>query len=761
MIHNVFSILNQYLLKGLSVIPVKGKKPLVAWTEFQKRRATENDLQKWSHLNPTGIGLITGSISGVMALDIDIPNFDLNSLDLPITPISKTGKGYHVLFEYPKDRTINNSAGFLPNMDIRGEGGYIVIPPSIHENGNQYEWITSLDDVPLAAPPQWLLDAIEKGQGQKLGLDDSVECGVVKGHRNDAAARYIGGILAMTPTQKWESDAWPKMQAWNQKNSPPLSERELRGVFDSISHRESYQRLSQETPTFPEEAPGETTSKSYLKQEKKGSQGPEILQMLEEENIKLFTDQMGEAYTLLTTKGKTSITPLNSKKFEKWLQHFYCGKTGKLVGTDVIKKVSSYLSAKADYESPQSKLHNRIAKHDGSFWYDLKEGKGVKIDEGSWRVIEKLPVLFRDYSHQKKQALPCASDGDINRIFKYVRIKDKDEQGLYATWLVACFVPGIPHPVLNVFGEKGAAKSSSMRATKEIIDPSRLPLLTLMKDQKELVQQLSHHYAPFFDNVRKIKDCMSDLFCGAVTGTGTSKRRLYTDDDTVIYSFQRCIGFNGINNVAYASDLLDRSLQIQLSRIPKYERKTEEELKAEFLQDKPFILGGIFDALAKARTIYPSVKLTEKPRMADFAKWGYAIAEATGFGGEDFLSAYEQNMNVQNEELLESDPVAQALESLMESRKRWEGTPYELYKQLGTEATHIEIDTSSMSNWPRAANALTRHLNEIKSNLIDAGITFHRASSLKGKRGRLFVITSKTVDTVEPSQAKEDLESLL
>jgi hypothetical protein len=282
-----------------------------------------------------------------------------------------------------------------------------------------------------------------------------------------------------------------------------------------------------------------------------------------------------------------------------------------------------------------------------------------------------------------------------------------------------------------------------------------------MKDQKELVQQLSHHYAPFFDNVRKIKDCMSDLFCGAVTGTGTSKRRLYTDDDTVIYSFQRCIGFNGINNVAYASDLLDRSLQIQLSRIPKYERKTEEELKAEFLQDKPFILGGIFDALAKARTIYPSVKLTEKPRMADFAKWGYAIAEATGFGGEDFLSAYEQNMNVQNEELLESDPVAQALESLMESRKRWEGTPYELYKQLGTEATHIEIDTSSMSNWPRAANALTRHLNEIKSNLIDAGITFHRASSLKGKRGRLFVITSKTVDTVEPSQAKEDLESLL
>jgi len=76
---------------------------------------------------------------------------------------------------------------------------------------------------------------------------------------------------------------------------------------------------------------------------------------------------------------------------------------------------------------------------------------------------------------------------------------------------------------------------------------------------------------------------------------------------------------NGINLVASRDDLLDRSVLFRLDRIGKEWRKTESEFWQEFEQDRPFILGAIFDALAGALRIYPQVKLPALPRMADFA----------------------------------------------------------------------------------------------------------------------------------------------
>jgi hypothetical protein len=72
-----------------------------------------------------------------------------------------------------------------------------------------------------------------------------------------------------------------------------------------------------------------------------------------------------------------------------------------------------------------------------------------------------------------------------------------------------------------------------------------------------------------------------------VTGSRFSKRQLYTDDDDIIYSFKRCIGFNGINLVATKADLLDICLIIQLERIPKENRRKIEEIWKEFEKIKP------------------------------------------------------------------------------------------------------------------------------------------------------------------------------
>lgn len=120
--------------------------------------------QRWPDAN---VGGLMGEASGVIALDVDPPKGEdslaaiLNGSGLPATPISRTGRGRHVLFAHP-GRSIGNRAGLRPGLDVRGDGGYIVLPPSSHEGGNTYAWELSPWDVPLAPMAGWLLELFEK-----------------------------------------------------------------------------------------------------------------------------------------------------------------------------------------------------------------------------------------------------------------------------------------------------------------------------------------------------------------------------------------------------------------------------------------------------------------------------------------------------------------------------------------------------------------------------------------------------------------------
>lgn len=233
--------------------------------------------------------------------------------------------------------------------------------------------------------------------------------------------------------------------------------------------------------------------------------------------------------------------------------------------------------------------------------------------------------------------------------------------------------------------------------------------LTFPHDVNELVQKLSHHWAPLFDSATTLPLWLSDALCRAVTGEGFSKRALYTDDEDQIYHFQRCLGLNGINIVATRADLLDRSILIGLERIAPAGRRTEEEMEDAFNEARPYILGGIFDTLVKALQIKPAVQLEHLPRMADFACWGCAIARALGYNEVDFLNAYEGNRRTQNAEMLEGHPVAAAIMGLMVSRPEWQGEPAELLQALDEVAERERINTRA-KGWPGAAHVLTRRI---------------------------------------------------
>jgi hypothetical protein len=297
-------------------------------------------------------------------------------------------------------------------------------------------------------------------------------------------------------------------------------------------------------------------------------------------------------------------------------------------------------------------------------------------------------------------------------------------------------------------GEKGSAKSTLQQLIKLLVDPAKPILLTIHKDRNEFIQQLNHNYVAFYDNVKHVPYWLSDEACKAVTGIGQTKRKLYTDDDDIVYEYKRCLGFNGINISLTESDFLDRSILIELTRIAKEDRRVESEIIAEFLKLRPKLLAYIFYILVKALQIKPTITLQDLPRMADFALWGEAISQAMGNKALEFINAYYENIGQQNIEAIEAHPLAQAIAKYFERQmdsdndddfKALEGSPMEVLEVLEIFAQEqCKINITHHKLWPKSPNALTRRLNQIRSNLLEGlgiEVMISRVTTSKNERG--------------------------
>ncbi|HBE80338.1 MAG TPA: hypothetical protein DDW65_21530 [Firmicutes bacterium] len=193
-----------------SVIPLrKDKKSFIKWEEFQTRHASEEEILSWWKEWPNAnIGIITGQISGIVVLDIDgegaktlAPFVAVEPL--PQTPKSITRNGNHYIFKHPGLEVRNFVRKDLADMHFRGDGGYIVAPPSIHETGHIYSWEVQPGEIALAPMPKFLLKlCIERdvmlpstgsgksGKHQKKVDAENALSGVPEGQRDASIFQY-------------------------------------------------------------------------------------------------------------------------------------------------------------------------------------------------------------------------------------------------------------------------------------------------------------------------------------------------------------------------------------------------------------------------------------------------------------------------------------------------------------------------------------------------------------------------------------------
>ncbi|MEM7618392.1 MAG: bifunctional DNA primase/polymerase [Pseudomonadota bacterium] len=240
--------------RGFSVILANGKHPLSSWKDNQYQRKTEDDLIDDFKGKPyANIGIVTGKISGIFVLDIDGVDGEesLTKLESQYGQLASSvevitgGGGRHIYFKYPDNMEIGNSVSKIANnLDIRGEGGVVICPPSIHPSGRSYEWsVDCAQDISEA--PQWLLNLVKSEQKQvgqeKRNADwSSIIAGVCEGQRNDCLARLVGKLLGHRLDPELTLHI---VSAWNDARcKPPLSHDEVYKTFVSIAQMEAKKR---------------------------------------------------------------------------------------------------------------------------------------------------------------------------------------------------------------------------------------------------------------------------------------------------------------------------------------------------------------------------------------------------------------------------------------------------------------------------------------------------------------------------------------
>jgi putative DNA primase/helicase len=225
-----------YRRDGWCPIPIKRGTKYPALDEldpYLSRPATQEELRSWAW---SGVGIVTGPVSGVLVLDVDGPEgeTELNKYGHPATPMARTPSGgMHLYFKHPEHH-VRTRIKVAPGLDVKASGGYVVAPPSVGENGRAYEWILSPEEAELADPPEWLMQLLERERAK--GPAAPVGERIPPGKRNDVLASLAG---SMRRRGMGEAEILAALQVTNeQRCQPPLEGEEVEKIAGSVARYE-------------------------------------------------------------------------------------------------------------------------------------------------------------------------------------------------------------------------------------------------------------------------------------------------------------------------------------------------------------------------------------------------------------------------------------------------------------------------------------------------------------------------------------------
>lgn len=212
-----------------------GKHPRIDKGLLNASKDPEKIKSWWGMWPVANIGVRTGPESGIIVMDIDdeaLAKEAIGDKEIPETLIQETGSGgKHLIFAYP-GKPVKSGTKIIPGVDSRADGGYIVVPPSNHKSGRQYEWINSFD---IAPAPEWWINLIDKTTAPRPSARTNNPEGsaIFEGSRNASLTSIAGSLRNLG--FGYDEILTSLLKRNEVSCRPPLDDKEVEQIARSVS----------------------------------------------------------------------------------------------------------------------------------------------------------------------------------------------------------------------------------------------------------------------------------------------------------------------------------------------------------------------------------------------------------------------------------------------------------------------------------------------------------------------------------------------
>lgn len=765
-----------------------GKHPLNAHG-VSEATTDEVTIRKWWRTWPdANIGIATGARSGLVVLDVDPDKGGDHSLyelasehgngHLPDTvEVMTGGGGRHIFFAHPGNgvsiRNIAQLAG-LPALDVRGDGGYIVAPESLHASGHWYLWEVSShpDDVPLAPLPEWLLELVRKPERQdarllalprpggdgphtyaQAALENELAtlANTPEGARNDrlnrsayALGQLVGvslldrnqvereltktalriglgeretqatirsGIDAGTKEPRMVEDAWEPTKAQRLGNRLP---RETAELIESV------------TLPCPDAELRESITNALLQTGVKAavrrkSAGALLLTWLQGHGS--FIRSRNDGRLCYFHAPDKHLFNLETNLWRAWL---YALTGANPAGTDFAylyadcKTAAQFAEEKevvrvATWDSATQTL--RVSRFDGVL-YVLNGATIVEEDNGAHILFDDAP-WWQPYHPELERTSGTALQWATSHMPSWDGKAQLHALG-YRAWVLSSFFTELcpTRPLLVLLGEKGSGKTMTLRIFLQLLFGPAAQVSGVPDRPDGFTAAASASHILVIDNLDQFVGWLRDKLSRLSTGAIDQYRKLYTSNEVGTVRYRTWIASTARTpDTLRRDDLADRLLLLPTKHIPESERQPERRFLERTQALRNAWWGDVLVALngVVARIRRGELADTSTLRMGDWESLGRLVARNQG--QEQLWDKFVRNLKLrQSGFLLADDLIVEALDKWMKNSTNHgrEVKVRELYSEL---TATLFGSQRPPRDWPQSTSSFGKRLVSIRREL--------------------------------------------
>jgi energy-coupling factor transporter ATP-binding protein EcfA2 len=432
-----------------------------------------------------------------------------------------------------------------------------------------------------------------------------------------------------------------------------------------------------------------------------------------------FTTHSNENYVKAKISGGYNIFGIENKYLVSLIKLAYKEECGCDLKNKEVNNFLENASTKAKRDNQRQDIGYRVAQDSvDNIYVDLMNTKReiIKINASGWSSVDNCPIHFSRPNESKAIATPDGSE-NLELLRNFINLDD-DDYKLLLVWLVFSFFLKFDIPPLYLLGTAGSGKSTLLSFIHHLIDPRQDIHKSIPDNERDLAVIAKNSHLLCFDNISDVSQKKSDFLCKIATGGAFSRRKLYTDSDTVNFYYKKPVILSGINDFVKSPDLLDRVIRLSAQPITPEARK-DKKLSDEFTNSTPQILGGLYTLVSKVLSKKDDTECTYISRMPDFERIGHKVETIMAWEKGSFCQILKDNQEFQARQSSETDAFFETVLKFAAQEKKWKGSPTELLNELNKLAPE---KVTSNKEWPGNGNMTSRKLNRISPSLTKCGV---------------------------------------